>query len=77
MTQIVPSPSPPIPFPNPLQNLDDQDLFDTQLVLNLACGRNKSVTREKHRTHLCYLAGLLHIEADHRGKPSPTPPFKA
>lgn len=66
-----------IPFPNPLQNLSDEALYDAQLALELACGRNKAVTRDKHRTRLCTLAGILGLEADNRGKPQPTPPFKA
>lgn len=62
---------------NPLQPLTDAQLFATQLALALACGRNKAVTKNKHRTHLCFLAQLLHDEAEHRGKSSPQPPFKA
>lgn len=68
---------PPIPYPDPLQNLSDNDLFNAQIVLELACGRNRAVTKDKHRQHLCYLSELLAIEAAHRGKPVPTPPYKA
>lgn len=66
-----------IPLPNPFVNYTDEQLFDSQLMLELVCGRNKSTTRNKHRTHACALADILAIEAQNRGKPSPQPPFKA
>jgi hypothetical protein len=62
---------------NPLAGLSDRDLFDTQLTLAIACGRSKSALRQKHRVNICTLFQLLKIEADHRGRPSPAPPYKA
>lgn len=70
-------PDPPLPGPNPLANFTDQALFDAQLVLYLACGRNKAVTHTKYKGHLCYLATLLGLELDNRHLPRQTPPFKA
>ena len=66
-----------IPFPNPLEELSDDELYATALVLHLACGKAKSVLRQKHRTYLCALIGPLQHEAINRGKPSPTPPYRA
>ena len=65
------------PSGNPLELLDDNQLYQTQLALDLACGRAKSVLRRKHRVTLCFLGTALGAEADRRGKSSPTPPFSA
>jgi hypothetical protein len=70
-------PLPPLPGPNPLSNLTNDALYDVSLALYLACGRNKAVTKNKHKTHLCYLAGVLGVESDNRGQPKPHAPFKA
>jgi len=70
-------PSPPIPLPNPLENLGDVELFKTQLTLALACGRAKASLRQKHRQHICFLFEVLKLEADKRGKPTPRAPFVA
>jgi hypothetical protein len=72
----IPDPQPPIPFPNPLDNLGAQSLFDTTLLLQIACGRNKGVLRNKHRKKLCYLASLLQIQAANKGQPTPQRPYK-
>lgn len=72
-----PQASVPVDFPNPLEQLDDEALFDTQLVLELSCGRAKAVLKDKHRGRLCSLAQILKDEANHRDRPSPVPPFKA
>jgi hypothetical protein len=68
-------PEPPIPFPNPLDNLGEQSLFDTTLLLQLACGRNKGILKNKHKKKLCYLAGLLQIQAANKGQSTPQPPY--
>jgi hypothetical protein len=60
---------------DPLEALTDDDLYQTQLVLRVGCGRNRSVLKDKHRTRICFLASLLDLEADKRGRPSPKPPF--
>lgn len=62
---------------NPLAGLTDGDLFNSQLTLNLACGRAKAVLKGRHRELLCALSVALKLEADHRGRPSPTPPYVA
>ena len=65
------------PLPNPLDLLTNDQLFSTQIALDLACGRAKSVLRNKHRTHLCFLATVLDVEANNRDQPKPVPPFSA
>lgn len=62
---------------NPLLVLSDDDLFRTQIVLAIACGRGKQILRDKSRKHLCTLVQVLGAEADRRGRPRPTAPFKA
>lgn len=62
---------------NPLSQLTDQQLFDTQLTLILLCQRSKSALRQRHRTFVCGLTSILQLEADNRGKPSPQWPYKA
>jgi hypothetical protein len=66
-----------VAFPNPLQLLTDQELYDSQLMLALACGRNKAVTHNKHRTKACALFDVLALEAGNRGRPSPQWPYRA
>lgn len=69
------SPVPPFPLPDPLENLTDEDLYDSQLALYLACGKAGGVLKVKHRKHLCYLGSLLDVEAEKRSKPNPPFPW--
>lgn len=62
---------------NPLSALSDEQLFEAQLTLYLACARTKSVLRTKHRTRICGLAQILNVEALNRGTPNPSPPYSA
>jgi hypothetical protein len=62
---------------NPLSVLSDVELFDTQVMLALACGKARTVLKKKNREKLCFLFTVLVLEANNRGKPSPTPPFHA
>jgi hypothetical protein len=62
---------------NPLVLLSDGQLYDTQLILALACGRAHTILKVKNRDKLCFLFTLLAIEATNRGKPSPQAPFHA
>lgn len=62
---------------DPLAMLSDQQLFDTQLSLALACGRSRSALRDKHKAKLCFLFQVLVVEANKRGKQSPRPPYSA
>jgi hypothetical protein len=62
---------------DPLSLLSDQQLFDTQLSVALACGRAKGSLRDKHRTRFCFLLSVLTVEAQKRGRPSPQPPYSA
>jgi hypothetical protein len=66
-----------IPIPNPFDGVPSDVIFDQAIALELACGRNKAVTRDKHRTKVCALAGILNLELSNRGHPVPTPPYKA
>jgi len=59
---------------NNLESLTDVQLWNSQVVLELACGRQTSSLRKKRRQYLCLLRQNLKLEADLRGLPSPTPP---
>jgi hypothetical protein len=60
---------------NPLSDLTADELWNTQLMLNLICGRNKAVLPKRRRKYLCSLAGLLVQEAQNRDLTFPTPPY--
>jgi len=62
---------------NPLSELTDAQLFDTQVTLALACGRAKAAIKGKHKALICTLNLALKQEADNRGRPSPSPPYSA
>jgi hypothetical protein len=54
-----------------------EQLYETQIALGLACGRAKSVLRDKHRTRFCFLGQVLLVEFNNRGLPPPPPPYRA
>jgi hypothetical protein len=60
---------------NPLAGLTDTELWNSQLALELACGRNRSSLTKKRRQWFCLLAQNLKVEADLRGVESPAPPY--
>jgi hypothetical protein len=60
---------------NPLSSLTNTELWNTQLALELACGRNHSSLTKKRRQWFCLLAQNLKVEADVRGVTSPSHPF--
>lgn len=62
---------------NPLLILADEQLERSLLALHLACGRAKSVLKDKHRKQLCTLIQVLEAEARHRDRPVPQPPYRA
>jgi len=72
MSRYVAPVFPPIPSPppdNPLSLLSNAHLFEAQYVLQLGCGRSKSIVRERKRTYICYLQRLLQAEIDRRHLP--------
>lgn len=60
------------PAGDALADLTDQQLWNTQLLLDLVCTRFKSGTTRQRRQYFCYLARVLKVEADLRGLPSPS-----
>lgn len=60
---------------NPLESLTDTELWNTQLLLHLTCGRAKTPLRSKRRKLLCNLAGLVETEFSRRALPSPQAPY--
>jgi hypothetical protein len=60
---------------NPLADLTDEELWNAQLMLAVACGRSHSSLRKPRRQYFCLLFGNLVDEANQRGVPSPTPPY--
>lgn len=60
---------------NPLASLTDAQLWNVQVMLATACGRNKSSLTTKRRQYYCLVAQNLKVEADLRGLPSPSPPY--
>lgn len=62
---------------NPLALLNDDDLFETAMILRVGCGRNRAILRRKNRTKVCFLASLLDIELEKRAKPIPHVPYRA
>jgi hypothetical protein len=60
---------------NPLAGLTDTQIFNGTLMLNLACGKAKSILRREHRVVLCELIGPLQTECTSRGIPVPAAPF--
>lgn len=62
--------------PNVVSEFTDQQLWDYQLSLALACGKSKAaISTVTRRNHYCLLAQALKIEADFRGLHSPAPPL--
>jgi hypothetical protein len=61
----------PPPAGDEVGDLSDEQLFNAQLLLNLACGRAHSAVTRKRQQYFCYLARVLKVEADLRGVPSP------
>lgn len=58
------------PWPdNPLQSLSDQQLLELQHVLSLACGRSKTIFKNKFRPRFCLGWQVLESEARRRGMP--------
>lgn len=62
---------------DPLSTLTDEQLFNSQLSLVLACGRSHSSLKQKHRQYFCILFETLKIESNNRGKSAPQWPYKA
>jgi predicted cobalt transporter CbtA len=64
----------PIPPPvgNAVEDLTDQQLWNAQLLLSLACGRAHSSITRKREQYFCFLQRVLKVEADLRGVPQPT-----
>jgi hypothetical protein len=60
---------------NPLASLTDAQLWNSQLLLQLACGKAHQALAHKRQQYFCTLFRLLKIEADVRGLPSPAAPF--
>ena len=60
---------------SPLASLTDLELWNSQVLLAIACGRNKSSFRRSRRQYFCLLQQNLKAEADQRGLKSPTPPY--
>lgn len=52
---------------------DDSQLWNTQLLLALACSRAHSSITRKREQYFCYMGRVLKVEADLRGLPSPPP----
>ena len=48
---------------NPLASLSDTQLWNSHLLLELGCGRNKSSLTKRRRQYYCLLAENLKIEA--------------
>jgi len=63
--------------PDPFDEWSDEELYDAHLALALACGRAKSVLRQKHRGRLCALMEITAAESDKRRVPVPHAPYKA
>lgn len=60
---------------NPLADLTDVQLWNTDLMLALGCGRNHSSLTRKRRQYYCLLRRNLKVEADLRGLPTPEVPY--
>ena len=60
---------------NPLSSLSDVDLWNTQVLLHLSCGRGRQPLRSKRRKYLCNLATAVETEFAHRALPSPQAPY--
>lgn len=73
----LPTEAQPVVAFNPLGLLSDADLWNTQVVLALGCGRSKTSLKGKQKKRFCILFNILTAEANQRGKPSPTSPFSA
>ena len=60
---------------DPLATIPDDELWNMQLLLKIACGRSKSALRKARRQHFCTLFENLKVESDLRGLPHPLPPY--
>jgi hypothetical protein len=60
---------------DPLLALDNVTLYNTTLMLHIACARNPAVFRKKRRQYLCGLIDSLQTEATNRGIDYPLPPY--
>lgn len=65
------APLPP-PAGNAIAELSDDQLWNAQLLLSLACGRAKSSITRRREQYFCFLGRVLKAEADLRGVPQPT-----
>jgi hypothetical protein len=61
----------PPPVGDEIGDLSDDQLWNGQLLLHLACGRAHSAVTRKREQYFCYLARVLKVEADLRGVPQP------
>lgn len=61
----------PPPAGNTLSGLTDEQLWNAQLLLALACTRGHSAITRKREEYFCYLGRVLKVEADLRGVPQP------
>ena len=58
-----------------LDQLTDLELWNSQVMLAIACGRNHSAFKKSRRQHYCILFDALKLESDFRGLPHPTAPY--
>jgi hypothetical protein len=63
----------PPPAGNTLSDLTDEQLWNAQVLLSLACSRGKSSITRKREQYFCYLGRVLKVEADLRGVAQPGP----
>jgi hypothetical protein len=64
------NPLPP-PAGNTLSALTDEQLWNGQILLALACNRGHSSITRKREQYFCYMGRVLKVEADLRGLASP------
>jgi hypothetical protein len=60
---------------DPLASLTPDQLWNLQVLLQIACGRSRSVLRRYRRQHFCLLFQNLKLESDLRGLPTPQAPY--
>jgi hypothetical protein len=63
--------------PDPFDSWATADIQAAHLALELACGRAKSVLRQKHRGKLCALAQITEAQLNKRNASVPQAPYKA
>lgn len=59
---------------NALETLTDVQLWNAQVMLAVACGRNHAVLTRKRRYYFCILRDHLILESQRRGQAYPLPP---